>query len=194
MSEARIDRLLAAALHQAIADLLPARLEFYESYLRPRGWREDAVNLAPVSAVLSFLRHEGGETYDAVMTQAATYAAEWWLARQSWHVRVTGPRLPAFLRLRQVGTLGKRHFETSYRGTRVRVRARRRRVDLEIRGSIFCTSRDHGHSPQCRYYLAFLERLVVDDGRSYRGALLACRAHEGEVCVVRLEIDDGAPA
>ena len=52
MSEARIDRLLAAALHQAIADLLPMRLDFYESYLRPRGWREDAVNLAPVTAVL----------------------------------------------------------------------------------------------------------------------------------------------
>ena len=57
MSEARIDRLLAAALHQAIADLLPDRLDFYESYLRPRGWREDAVNLGPVNAVLSFLRH-----------------------------------------------------------------------------------------------------------------------------------------
>ena len=31
MSEPRIGRVLVASLHQAIADLLPTRLEFYES-------------------------------------------------------------------------------------------------------------------------------------------------------------------
>lgn len=187
MSEARIDRLLAAALHQAIADLLPMRLEFYESYLRPRGWREDAVNLAPVTAVLSFLRHEDGETYDAVMVQAATYAGAWWMASQAWHVRTGGRFLPVWMRLRQVGTLAKRHFESSYRGTKVRVRVRKRRLELEIRGSIFCNARDHANRPHCRYYLAFVEALVAPDGAAYKGEIAACRAIGGDSCVVRLD-------
>ena len=187
MSEARIDRLLAAALHQAIADLLPLRLDFYESYLRPRGWREDAVNLAPVTAVLSFLRHEEEATYDAVMVQAAAYASNWWMSAQPWHVRAAGRLLPVGMRLRQVGTLARRHFETSYRGTKVRVRVRRRRLELDIRGSIFCNARDHANQPHCRYYLAFVEALVAKDVVPYKGEVVACRAIGGDGCVVRLD-------
>ena len=142
------------------------RLEFYESYLRPRAWREDAVNLAPVTAVLSFLRHSDGETYGAVMTQAAAYAADWWMARQPWHVRTGGRLLPLWMRLRQVGTLSKRHFETSYRGTKVRVRVRRRRLELEIRGSIFCSSREQAREAHCGYYLAFVQALLAHDASS----------------------------
>jgi hypothetical protein len=175
MSEARIDRLLGAALHQAIADLLPMRLDFYESYLRPRGWREDAVNLAPVTAVLSFLRHEEPGTYDAVMVRAAGYASEWWMARQSWHVR-HGRRLwPAWMRLRQAGRLAKQHFEHAYRGTKVRVRVSGRRLDLEIRGSIFCNSRDHTSDPHC------------DDPLPRTVAIAACRALGGEHCLITVE-------
>ena len=37
MTEAQLGRLLAACLHQAIADVLPQRLEFYEEWLDPRG-------------------------------------------------------------------------------------------------------------------------------------------------------------
>jgi hypothetical protein len=190
MSEARIDRLLAAALHQAIADLLPERLEFYESYLRPRGWREDAVNLAPVTAVLSFLRHEDGEPYNAVMTRAANYAAGWWLARQSWPIRAGGPMLPVWLRLRQVAAQAKRHFESSYRGTKVRVKVQGRRLELEIRGSIFCNSREQAHEAHCGYYLAFVEALVAKDGAGHHGELVACRGLGGEHCLVRLEIPE----
>ena len=192
MSEARIDRLLAAAVHQAIADLLPMRLDFYESYLRPRGWREDAVNLAPVSAVLSFLRHEDGQTYDAVMTQAAAYAADWWMARQPWHVRHGRRLLPQWMRLRQVGTLAKRHFESSYRGTKVRVRVRRGRLDLEIRGSIFCSNREQAHEAHCRYYLAFVEALIAPDAFGHCGELAACRALGGEYCLVRIDVPESA--
>jgi hypothetical protein len=192
MSEARIDRLLAAALHQAIADLLPDRLDFYESYLRPRGWREDAVNLGPVNAVLSFLRHEDGEPYAAVMTRSAAYAATWWLARQPWPVRAGGPRLPTWLRLRQVGALAKRHFESSYRGTKVRARVRGRRLELEIRGSIFCSSREHAHEAHCGYYLAFVEALIEHDRAAHHAAIVACRAIGGDHCLVRLDIPEPA--
>lgn len=39
MTEAGIGRLLPASLHQAIADVLPTRLEFYEAWVNPAGLR-----------------------------------------------------------------------------------------------------------------------------------------------------------
>src|SRR5687768_13931412 len=59
MSEPRIGRVLVASLHQAIAEILPMRLEFYENWLNVSGLREGTIGLAPLSAVLSFLRSEG---------------------------------------------------------------------------------------------------------------------------------------
>ncbi len=65
MSEPRIGRVLVASLHQAIADILPTRLEFYENWLNVSGLREGTIGLAPLSAVLSFLRTEG-EAYELI--------------------------------------------------------------------------------------------------------------------------------
>jgi hypothetical protein len=59
MTETGVGRLLVASLHQGIADLLPERLEFYESWLNPSGLRAGRIGLAPMAAVLSFLRQEG---------------------------------------------------------------------------------------------------------------------------------------
>ena len=58
MGESRIGRVVVASLHQALADHLPTRLEFYESYLRPLRMRAGAVGVASFSAALSFLKHE----------------------------------------------------------------------------------------------------------------------------------------
>ena len=65
MTDAGVGRLLVASLHQGIADLLPSRLEFYESWLNPTGLRDGRIGLAPLAAVLSFLRQEG-EPYHLV--------------------------------------------------------------------------------------------------------------------------------
>ena len=46
MSESRIGRVLVASLHQAIADLLPTRLEFYENWLNVAGLREGRLHRA----------------------------------------------------------------------------------------------------------------------------------------------------
>lgn len=194
MSEARIDRLMAAAIHQAIADLLPSRLEFYESYLRPRGWREDAVNLAPIAAVLSFLRHEDAGTYDTVMTRAAEYAATWVYDALPWRVRTLGKLGPGWMRLRRLGRLGRLHLERSYRGTRVAIAVRRGQLDAEVLGSIFCSSRDHTSAPHCRYYLVFIETLLRRDGLTVvESTIDACRADGGTVCRMRL-VTDGRTA
>src|SRR5688572_547195 len=76
MSEPRIGRVLVASLHQAIAELLPDRLEFYENWLSGRGLRVGTIGLAPLLAVLSFLRGEG-EVYAQVVARAGDYAAQW---------------------------------------------------------------------------------------------------------------------
>jgi len=193
MSEARIDRLMAAAIHQAIGDITPSRLDFYESYLRPRGWREDAVNLAPVAAVLSFLRHEPPGTYDAVMTRAAEYAAAWVYDALPWRVRMLARVSPAWARLRTLGRVGRAHLERSYRGTRVAVTVRRGTLEAEVQGSIFCSSRDQASAPHCRYYLAFFENLLHRDGVGIVDATIdACRSGGGQVCRLRFVTDGRA--
>ncbi len=56
MSEDGIGRVLVASLHQSIAEHLPARLGFYENWLSAAKLRDGAIGLAPLYAVLSFLR------------------------------------------------------------------------------------------------------------------------------------------
>ena len=49
MREDGIGRVLVASLHQAIADILPTRLGFYENWLNAEGLREGTIGLAPLS-------------------------------------------------------------------------------------------------------------------------------------------------
>src|SRR5918994_7974118 len=97
MSEPRIGRVLVASLHQAIADVIPTRLEFYENWLNSSGLREGTIGLAPLSAVLSFLRTEG-EAYNQITDRAGEYAADWTVSSMPALERRGVPGLPAKLR------------------------------------------------------------------------------------------------
>ena len=77
MRDAGVGRVLLASLHQGIADILPTRLGFYESWLHAKGLRDGTIDLAPLYAVLSFLRQEGETAYTRITTSAGEYAAEW---------------------------------------------------------------------------------------------------------------------
>ena len=68
MRDAVIGRVLVASLHQGISDILPMRLTFYESWLDAEGLREGTIGLAPLYAVLSFLRQEGDAAYEKITT------------------------------------------------------------------------------------------------------------------------------
>jgi hypothetical protein len=71
-----------------IADQLPDRLEFYENWLNPQGLRDGTIGLAPLNAVLSFLRTEG-DAYEAVTRRAGRYAADWTVDElPTWHGRL----------------------------------------------------------------------------------------------------------
>jgi bacteriochlorophyll 4-vinyl reductase len=159
MTEGRVGRLLVASLHQAIADLLPSRLEFYEAWLNPAGLREGRIGLAPLVAVLSFLRQEG-EPYRFVATRAGEYAAEWTVADLPQFRRSLLLTLPRGLRMRVVMRLARAMIRNTYGNSRGIVRWRRGRGAVDIRGSIFCDVRDRMEQPLCQFYAAAIRRLM----------------------------------
>src|ERR1700733_13464487 len=97
MRQAGIGRVLVASLHQGIADILPTRLAFYENWLNPEGLREGTIGLAPLYAVLSFLRQEG-DAYQIITTRAGEYAAEWTVQAMAPFPRAALKATPEWLR------------------------------------------------------------------------------------------------
>ena len=121
MSEPRIGRVLVASLHQAIADLLPNRLEFYENWLNVSGLREGTIGLAPLFAVLSFLRTEG-EAYNFITSRAGEYAADWTVNNLGPLERRVIRALPARLRARAALRTARALVRDTYPGSRAIVR------------------------------------------------------------------------
>ena len=159
MSETGVGRLLVASLHPGIADLLPARLEFYESWLNPSGLRDGRIGLAPLAAVLSFLRQEG-EPYRLVAARAGEYTAEWTVADLPAMQRTIIRAAPEAVRLRLAMLVARRMVRSTFTRSRAVVRVRRGRGAIDIRGSIFCEVRDTAQWPLCEFYAAAIRRLM----------------------------------
>jgi hypothetical protein len=159
MNDAGIGRLLVASLHQAIADLLPTRLEFYEAWLHPKGLRDGKIGLAPLAAVLSFLRQEG-EPYHLVAGRAGEYAAEWTVLNLSPMRRRVIRAMPTTIRANLVMRLARTMVRRTYTGSRALVKWRRGTGAVDIRGSIFCEVRDRVEQPLCEFYAAAIRRLM----------------------------------
>src|SRR5688572_8245478 len=115
MHDAGVGRLLVASLHQGIADLLPTRLEFYESWLNSSGLRDGRIGLAPLAAVLSFLRSEG-EPYYMVAARAGEYTAEWSVAEVAPWYRALVQLMPPRIRTRLVIRMAQRIIRSTYGG------------------------------------------------------------------------------
>ena len=159
MNDAGVGRLLVASLHQGIADLLPSRLEFYESWLNPSGLREGRIGLAPLAAVLSFLRQEG-EAYRLVAGRAGEYSAEWTVAELPALERTCVRAMPDVIRVRFVTRIARRMIRQTYGGSRALVRWQKGRGSFDIRGSIFCEVRDAAEQPLCEFYASAIRRLM----------------------------------
>src|SRR5216117_2128628 len=132
MREAGIGRVLVASLHQGIADILPTRLSFYENWLNAEGLREGTIGLAPLYAVLSFLRQEG-DAYQIITTRAGEYAAEWTVQALTPFQRTALKTAPEWLRRRLVLRLARRVVRSSYRGSRAISRLRRGTASVDVR-------------------------------------------------------------
>ena len=178
MNDAGIGRLLVASLHQAIADLLPTRLEFYEAWLHPTGLRDGKIGLAPLAAVLSFLRLEG-EPYRFVTARAGEYAAEWSVLDMSPLRRRWIRAMPTVIRTHLVAGLTRAMIRRTYSGSRAIVTWRRGRGAIDIRGSIFCELRDRVEQPLCEFYAAGIRRLMHLFDLEVDVDMEACRATRG---------------
>ena len=191
MSEARIGRLLVASLHQAIADVLPDRLEFYENWLNARGLRRGTIGLAAISAVLSFLRGEG-EIYAEVVRRAGEHAAEWTLLSTGRVRRALALTLPRAVRARMALSLARRVARESYADSRVFTKIRRGVARIELRGSLFCEVREPVDHALCGFYLALAERLLHRYNVAATGAVDTCRGTGARSCTIMIRFGPSA--
>jgi len=193
MREAGIGRVLVASLHQGIADILPTRLNFYENWLNAEGLREGTIGLAPLYAVLSFLRQEGA-AYDMITTRAGEYAAEWTVQSMSPFQRALLNAAPAWLRSRLLLRLSRRLVHETYQGSRAFARLRRGTANVDVRASIFCTVREPVKHPLCGFYAAAFTKLMAMFNIGARAEVVACRGTGGSTCILQVAIQNGAPA
>ena len=159
MSEARIGRVLVASLHQSIADLLPTRLEFYENWLNPAGLREGTIGLAPLSAVLSFLRNEG-DAYGLITMRAGEYAAAWTFDNVPAFERRVARSLPMPLRARIGLRTARALVRSTYPGSRAMTQMKRGTISIDLRGSLFCEVREAQALPLCGFYASAIQRVL----------------------------------
>jgi hypothetical protein len=195
MSEPRIGRVLVASLHQAIADLLPTRLEFYENWINISGLREGTIGLAPLSAVLSFLRTEG-PAYALVTARAGEYAGDWTVNTLTPLERRIIRRLPASLRARAALRVARMLVRSTYPGSRAIVRLKGGKASVDLRGSLFCEVREASDLPLCGFYASAIGRVMQLCDVRAETAVTECRA--GGVrkgCLLSVVVNPGpAPA
>jgi bacteriochlorophyll 4-vinyl reductase len=190
MREAAIGRVLVASLHQAIADILPNRLAFYENWLNAQGLREGTIGVAPLCAVLSFLRQEG-EAYHIITTRAGEYAAEWTVQSMPPIQRGLIKTAPVWLRGRLLLRLASRLVSNSYRGSRAVSRLRHGAASIDVRGSIFCTVREPSPQPLCGFYVSAFTRLLALFNLRAQTEVVTCRGTGEATCVLRVALLNG---
>lgn len=178
MSEPRIGRVLVTSLHQAIADLLPTRLEFYENWLNVSGLREGTIGLAPLSAVLSFLRAEGS-AYELITTRAGEYAADWTVSSLAPIERRFMRALPPAWRARAALRTARTLVRSTYPGSRAIVRLKRGTASIDLRGSLFCEVRETSMLPLCGFYASAIVRVMHLFAIRAVASVTECRAAGG---------------
>lgn len=183
MRDDGVGRVLVASLHQAIGDVLPARLDFYEHWLHVEGLRDGTIHLAPLQAVLSFLRQEG-DAYEAIVGRAGEYAAEWTAADLGGLERAFVRGLPPPLRRRWLARMAGRIVRATYRESRASARMRRGAARVEIADSVFCGVRRPGPRPLCGYYAAACARLFLEFGVEAEALVVECRGMGRAACVI----------
>jgi len=192
MSEPRIGRVLVASLHQAIADLLPTRLEFYENWLNVSGLREGTIGLAPLSAVLSFLRSEGN-AYDLITARAGEYAAEWTVGNISPLERRVILSLPIGFRARAALRTSRGLVSATYPGSRAIVKLKRGTASIDLRGSLFCEVRETTILPLCGFYASAIGRIMQLFAVDANARVNECRAAGGRKgCLLSVVVNGAA--
>jgi hypothetical protein len=187
MTDAAVGRLLVASLHQSISELLPMRLEFYEAWLNPSGLREGRIGLAPLAAVLSFLRLEG-QPYHLIAARAGEYTAEWTVADLSNLHRRVILAMPPFVRKRLVIGVARWMVRSTYGATHVKVQWKQWRGALNLRSSLFCEVREKVDHPLCEFYAAAFRRLMALFNLEADVVTETCRATGATHCAMSVTV------
>ena len=190
MREAGIGRVLVASLHQGIADILPTRIGFYENWLNSEGLREGTIGLAPLFAVLSFLRQEG-DAYRLITTRAGEYAAEWTVQSMPALRRTMIKAAPAWLRSRMALRLARQLVHDTYTGSRAIARVRRGTASIDVRASVFCSVREPVSHPLCGFYAAAFTRLMALFYIPAHTEVVSCRGTGEPTCLLRVALATG---
>jgi hypothetical protein len=186
MTEIALGRLLAASLHQALMDELPQRLEFYEHWLHSEGLRDGSIGLAPMSAVVGFLRAEG-DGYGRVVARAGTLAADWWIESLPGTRRRVIGWLPRPLRIRAALRVAAEIAESVNSESRVSRRVRGGVATMGVTSSIFCSVRSSQPLPLCGFYVALVIQVLRHFGFEAVGRTAQCKAMEGTSCVMSID-------
>ena len=184
---------MIAALHQAIAEALPLRLEFYENWLKPLGLLKEGKHIgpAPFSAALSFLRREDVGLYESITSRAGVLAADWRADTLRWSGRTWSRALPEFWRVRSALRAARRISRAAYPNTRLKVRVRGREARVEITRSAFCQVREPVDRPLCTFYAGLMRRLMASYGLAATVRLDGCLATGAKVCVLTVTWEPG---
>ena len=182
-----VGRVLLASLHQAIAEVLPARLEFYETWLKPSDLHQQTIGVSACLAVLSFLRREAN-VYDIVMARAGQYAAMWSFEEIGGLRRGFARALPHRMRARSASRLMRQMLRGLYPDTRVEIAWRGSTLFIDLQGSPFCTGPGAAH-PVCGFYagaiVAFFRLFNLDAAVR----VSRCRASGARSCLLLVLID-----
>jgi len=178
-----------ASLHQAIAEVRPTRLDFYEHWLHADGLRHGGIGLAPMVAVVGFLRTEG-DAYERIVARAGDCAADWVVDGLSGLERRVVLALPRPLRLRAALRIGRGLVKRTYPRSRAIVTVRRGTARIDVRRSLFCDVREPGDAPLCRFYAAAFVRLLERFSLPAAADIAACRATGGDQCTLSIHVRD----
>ena len=178
--------MLVASLHQAISELLPMRLEFYESWINSRRMRSRRVTLGAMRAVFSFLRQEDA-VYDAVMMRAGELTAQWTIDGMTPLRRAWLRRLPWGLRVRAAGRLARRIALETWADTRASVRWKGGRGTFALHPSLFCDVRAASPAALCGYYAALARGLAQALNVEVDVAVEQCQARGDGHCAVTVD-------
>ena len=168
--------------------MIPERLQFYENWLTPPGLRDGKFGLAPLHAVLSFLRREGQTSYEQVMERAGRYTADWGYAEVSSIERALVRSVPPWVRARWALRICRRLVQQTFKGSNAVVRVRKNTGTMDIRASIFCAVRETAAFPMCRFYSAAVERFLQRFDIDAQVDLRQCKASGGNACTIAVTI------
>lgn len=164
---------------------MPTRLGFYENWLNAEGLREGTIGLAPLFAVLSFLRQEG-DAYRIVTVRAGEYAAEWTVQSMPPLRRSAIKAAPVWLRTRMLMRLSRRLVRDTYQGSRAISRLRRGTANVDVRASVFCSVREPVRAPLCDFYAAAFAKLLAMFDVAARAEVVRCRGTGETSCILKV--------